>query len=110
MAEAVETTVTDSLGRVLVLKKLDLLNELDVIEAAGAASSNQRWMFLATLAATVRTIDGVPIPFPSDRKSLRSVMGLVKSEGVAAVVKAFNEDIPDIPAEAGPAEADTAKN
>ena len=102
-------TITDVDGRVLETEKLDLLGELDLIEIAGAvASGNARWMAIATLCACVRKIDGVPLPFPQDRKSLRLVISKVGPAGMVALIKAFQVDIPDV--DAGAAEMEIAKN
>ena len=85
-AAPVPETVTDSLGRVLTIRKLDALAELDLIEAAAANADNRAWMSRATLAACVIDIDGVPRPFPATRIDIRSQVKLVGAEGIQAVI------------------------
>lgn len=85
-AVATPETVTDSLGRVLTIRKLDALAELDLIEAAGANADNRAWMTRATLAACVSDIDGVPRVFPHDRLAIRAQVKRVGAEGIQAVI------------------------
>ncbi len=68
-------------------------------------------MMLATLAACVTAINGVPCIAPSTRDLIRSQVQRVGPEGIKAVADALNEAMPD-EAEAGgaPAELDAAKN
>lgn len=101
-------TVTDDAGRVLVIREVGPLEEMDLLEAAGeAASSNRRWMVNATLYACVRSIDGVPRPFPTTRQAIRHHIEAVGGAGISAVVKALSPVVPeapgDVPAGAGPA-------
>lgn len=85
-AVAVPEMVTDSLGRVLTIQKLDALAELDLIEAAGLNADNRAWMTRATLAACVKRIDGIPVKPQSNRNDLRNQVKLVGAEGVQAVI------------------------
>ena len=71
-AVALAKTVTDSLGRVLTIRKLDALAELDLIEAAGTNADNRPWMTRATLAACVTDIHGIPSAMPTTRLAIRS--------------------------------------
>lgn len=102
--------VTDPLGRVLKVQRLDALRELDLIEAAGGQNAdNRRWMMMVTLACYVTHIDGRPLPWPNDRKQIREHVQRVGSEGIGAVMDwlAPDEKAPD----ADEAElAATAKN
>jgi hypothetical protein len=102
--------VTDSLGRKLRIQKLDILKELDLIEGAGKASTNDRWMMFATLAACVTAIDGVPCIAPSTRELIRAQVQRVGGEGIAAVADALNETIPNEAAPGSADDTDTAKN
>lgn len=91
-----EQTVTDDKGRVLVIREVSALEEMDLLEAAGeSASSNRRWMVNATLYACVRAIDGVPRPFPTTRKMIRAHIEVVGGAGISAVVKLLSPVLPD---------------
>jgi len=110
-AVSVMTTITDSLGRTLEVKKLDALAELDLIEAAGGQNSeNSRWMMMATFAACVITIDGAPYIFPRTREDIRKHMRRVGSEGIQAVIEWLRPDAQDVAAPADAEVAATAKN
>lgn len=100
-------TVVDSLGRKLTVRELDLLEEMDVIEAAGPKNAqNARWMMYATLAACVRDIDGVPSI--SSGGMLRGHLKTVGSEGINAVIGVLTPAAP--PAGDGNDVTATAKN
>ena len=90
-------TVQDDKGRTLEICALDILDELDLIEAAGAdLASNARWMMIATFAACVRAIDGVPSIPATNRRSIRERVKRVGPEGLRAAVKALSpEDVPE---------------
>ena len=112
-AVSVMTTITDSLGRSLEVRKLDALAELDLIEAAGGQNAeNARWMMMATFAACVITIDGVPLISPRNRDDIRKHMRRVGSEGIQAVIEWLRPDAQDVeaPADAEVAAAAAAKN
>lgn len=109
------TIVVDADGRKLEVKKLDILEELDLIEVAGEASENRRWMMLTTLACCVRSINGVPILYPKTKKALRDHVAKVGPVGIAAVVDLYRAELPpDVGEEAGGSagqeEIATAKN
>ncbi len=98
---------TDSRGRVLTIKKLSLREEMDVLAAAGAErADNRRWMFYATLAACVRSIDGHPLPPPASLRTLLANVDQVGAEGINAVIAFFKDDVEDVPDDL----LDTAKN
>ena len=84
------STLTDAKGRNLRVVKLTILEELDLLEAAGQASEVRRWMMMATMTATVREIDGVPRPFPRTKDEVRKHVAAVGDEGLKAVIEWLN--------------------
>ncbi len=89
-------TVKDSRGRTLTVKKLTLLEEMDLLAAAGADNSaNTRWMFYASLASCVRSIDGELMGPALTTRILRGNLQQVGSDGIAAVAKVFAAELPD---------------
>ena len=105
------TTTTDKDGRILEFKVLDLMEEMDLIEAAGSPTPPDRWMQYATLAATVRSINGVPRPYPTNRKMIRDQVQVVGSAGVSAVIAALaSGDLPETVVDALTGENSVAKN
>lgn len=88
-ASSGEITVTDSTGRVLVVKPLDALGQLDLFEAAGENSGNHVWLGMAMLACSVQSIDGTPIPMPNSRQTIRGAVKRLGDAGLAAVRQAL---------------------
>ena len=78
--------VVDSRGRLLMLRRLSVLDRLRLFEAAGAElSRNDRWLGLAVLAASVAAIDGVPVPMPASKAGLEAAVQRLDEAGLAAV-------------------------
>lgn len=92
-AAAQVQTVTDSLGRVLTIRELGPVEQIDLFEAAGEQSGNNSWIGMAIIAACVIDIDGVPVPFPHNKTSIRGLLKRLGSEGVSAAAKALREDL-----------------
>jgi hypothetical protein len=78
--------VIDARGRVLLLRRLSVLDRLRLFEAAGAElSRNDRWLGLAVLAASVAAIDGVPVPVPASKAAIEAAVQRLDEAGLAAV-------------------------
>ncbi|HZT90270.1 MAG TPA: hypothetical protein VFA12_20185 [Stellaceae bacterium] len=75
----------DEKGRRLRLRELSYLDELDLLELAGARTENGSWMVQLVLAARVAEIDGAKVPFPRNGVQLRSMFQMVDRSGVRAV-------------------------
>ena len=59
-------SVEDARGRVLTLRPLTMLDRLRLFKALGPElSMNDAYLGVASLAASVSAIDGVPLPFPA---------------------------------------------
>lgn len=89
--------VTDDKGRTLEVRALDILDELDLIEAAGGENANNsRWMMLVTFAACVRRVDTLPRIPMTQKRAIRAWVERVGPSGMRAAVKALApEDVPD---------------
>src|ERR1700733_8052274 len=73
--------VKDALGRTLQIKKLSLLEEMDLLAAAGAErSGNARWMQYASVVCCVRKIDEDFIQAPHTSRILQSNIQQVGSD------------------------------
>lgn len=77
--------VTDSLERKIVLKTLGPADMLNLFEAAGANSGNAAWMRFAMELASVRSVDGVPLPFAIKKEQLLMAAERLGNEGMMAV-------------------------
>lgn len=104
--------VTDSLGRKLTVKKLNLMEEMNLMVAAGSdRSSNARWMQYATIVSCVRKIGDEHMQPPMTLRILQGNIQAVGSEGFAAAIGAMRSELPDdVESLAGDDTKDTAKN
>ena len=86
----------DKAGRNLVVRKLNALDKLRLLKAAGALlSENQAWLGVAMLAASVIEIDGVPVPMPVTEQQIEALVGRLGDpglDGVAAALAAAEND------------------
>jgi hypothetical protein len=85
MGETAERSVTDARGRKIVLRVLDPADMLDMLEAAGTASSNVGWVRYASVISSVASIDDVPVPISSTKLQIRAVARRLGNDGFAAV-------------------------
>lgn len=81
------TLLTDSTGRTLLIRPLNILETTRVLRAAGADSTNEGWMQFAQLAAAIREIDEVPMPFPASFAHIERAIGKMGDEGFEAIIE-----------------------
>ena len=96
--------VTDAGGKKITVQQLDPGEFLDLLEAVGAASTNSGYVGYSSIIAAAREIDGVPLPFPIDKKGIKAAAKRLGNAGIAAVSTALGkvvEDAPDTLAAAG---------
>lgn len=78
--------VTDALGRKIKIKKLGLMERMDVIDAIGAESSkNEIYLGHALVCFSAVEIDGAAIPFASTKDEVRALFKNIKDEGLKAI-------------------------
>lgn len=86
------TTVTDSLGRAIGVKKIGALDRMKMFEVCGPENSkNEAYLGYAALAFSVATLDGEPYPRPATRNALEGLIKALGDEGLEAVAKHFTE-------------------
>ncbi len=91
--------VRDALGRRLELRRPTALDKLRLLKAAGPSlAQNQPWLTIALFAASVASIDGVPVPPPASEAQIEGLVARLGDEGLAAVAEALAQT------QAGPAE------
>ena len=96
--------VSDSLGRVIGVRRLKPSQQLKVAEFAGNLTGTVTMTddrsgksievprrFPLMIAAAVCEIDETPVPFPKTRAELDAVLDVLDEEGMAAVVEAFGK-------------------
>lgn len=76
-------------GRVFGLREVGPAEMLDLIEAAGSASSSDAWMRYAVMICSVDAIDGKPVMMPTTKNAIRELgrkIGNSGAEALAAVL------------------------
>ena len=97
----------DAAGRALTVRRPGALERLRLFKAAGAAlAGNPAWLGLATVAASVVALDGVPVPFPASEAQIEALVARLGDHGIAAVSAALSV----LRSAAEARAADTAKN
>lgn len=90
--------VADAAGRALTVRKPGALDRLRLFKAAGALlAGNSAWLGLATVAASVVALDGVPMPFPATEAQIEALVQRLGDHGIAAAsaVLAAMRALPD---------------
>ena len=95
--------VTDKTGRTLSVRELSMLDRLRLFKVLGPyLSLNEAYVGLAALAASVTTIDGVPLPFPNGEAAVENAVERLGEAGLeAAASAADDDDIETVKAQAG---------
>jgi hypothetical protein len=77
---------------VLEVRRVDMGDQFDLAEVAGAQVDNDVWLSLAIVALSVQSIDGAPQPRGNTTKaSLRNTLKTIGPLGVRAVRRALYE-------------------
>jgi hypothetical protein len=85
-----ERIITDRAGRALSLRRVGVLETLRLYKALGPELSvNEAYMGLATIAASVAVLDGVPMPFPGSEAGVETVLERLGEDGASAVAAAI---------------------
>jgi hypothetical protein len=78
--------VADLSGRTLTIRRLNALDKLRLLKAAGPIlSDNQAWLGVAMLAASVSEIDGIPVPMPTSENQIESLVARLGEAGLDAI-------------------------
>lgn len=88
---AVEASVTDSRGRVIVLKKPGILAQYRLIEALGDSAKNEVYMGMVLPLIFVASIDGDQVFMPNTKREVEALISLLDEDGVGAVVNGVQE-------------------
>jgi hypothetical protein len=95
--------VEDARGRVLALRPLTMLDRLRLFKALGPElSMNEAYLGVASLAASVSAIDGVPLPFPASEAAVENAVERLGEAGIEAAAATLQpEDADTVKALAG---------
>jgi hypothetical protein len=81
-----EEIITDKAGRKIHLRRVGVVEQLRLFKALGSAlSSNNNYMNLAIIAASVAMIDDIPLPFPTNESAVEMLLERLGTDGVIAV-------------------------
>jgi hypothetical protein len=85
--------VRDADGRELVLRRMTALDRLRLFKAIGPVlSQNSLYLGMATLAASVTSIDSVPVPPPATEGQIEALVARLGDAGISAVAAAFSAE------------------
>jgi hypothetical protein len=85
-AKCVEVTFGEPQHKIVV-RELDLVDQFDLLEISGEASGNAAWMGMAMVAASLREIDGMPVPKATQKAHLRVNLKRIPPLGLRAISK-----------------------
>jgi hypothetical protein len=84
--------VSDALGRRLMIRRLNALDRLRLLKAAGPElSQNDAWLNMAGLACSVIEINGAPRPTPINERQIEAAVTELGDTGLQATADALNE-------------------
>lgn len=79
--------VKDELGRILTLKKPDILDQYYLARAMGKDSENSQCYAMGINTLFVQEIDGIVVPRALSENQFLANLSMVKQEGIAAVAE-----------------------
>ena len=100
IAQAAGTsTIVDADGRTLIMRRLTALDRLRLYKLVGAyLGTNAPYLGFATLAVSVCSIDGVPMPPPVTEQQLEALVARLGDAGIAAASVAMKQLQPELQA------------
>jgi len=101
-----DNVVTDAMGRKLTVRKLSVLDQVRLLRAIGGGqSSNEPYVNIVTMAASVKQIDDFPIPEITNERQIDFAIGKIGDEGFAALMVDMNKRVAEVMAAAEAANA-----
>ena len=89
--------VTDRKGRRIGWRALNALEDFDLVEIAGENNNNAHWMIRASIAFSIREIDGEPVSRPLNKTHIRAMIQRLGAEGMDAIMEQLLADQPKKP-------------
>lgn len=86
-----ESSVTDSTGRVIKLKKPGVLAQYRLIEALGDSAANQTYMGMVLPLIYVTEIDGSAVHQPKLKMHVEALIQQLDDAGIEAVMRHVSE-------------------
>ncbi len=79
----IEITLKD--GRLLGIEAVTPVESMRLAEGTRELSGNRGWCSMALVAASIRSIGGIPRPFPTHRKHIEALLKDLEEDDVAAI-------------------------
>lgn len=86
-----ETSVTDSQGRVIKIKKPGVLSQYRLIEALGDSAQNQTYMAMVLPLIYVTAIDDLAVHQPKSKMQVEAIIQQLDEHGIEAVMRHVQE-------------------
>jgi hypothetical protein len=90
-----EVSVVDARGRVIKLKKPNILAQYDLIELLGESAKNEIYRAMVLPAIYVTAIDNHAVYPPTTKLELRAIIQRLDEDGLRAVSDGVNENFAD---------------
>lgn len=86
LAAAVATeTIADARGRQIAVRRVTRRESMRLMRGWGTACNVQMWLGNALLAATARSVDGVPLPNPVTPEQAEATVDRLDDDGLNAI-------------------------
>jgi hypothetical protein len=83
--------VIDELGRRLKVRRINALDRLRLLKAAGPVlSQNDAWLNMAALAVSIVEIDGIPRPTPVNERQVEAAVSELGDGGLHAIAEVLS--------------------
>jgi hypothetical protein len=83
----IEITLPD--GRVLGIDAVTPAESMRLAEGTRELSGNRGWCSMAIIVSSIRSIDGIPRPFPTHKKHIEAILKDLSEDDLAAIRGAY---------------------
>lgn len=93
--------LTDARGRKITIRKINVLDQVKLLRAIGPTqSSNQPYVQIVMMVASVADIDGVPLAMPTNETHIDALVRRIGDEGFAVLQVKIERDLAELNAAA----------
>ena len=86
-----EFTAVDRAGRSMCVRRMDALDRLRLFKTLGPSLSvNAPYLGMALIAASISSIDGVPVPPPVTEEHIEALVRRLGDDGISAAADALD--------------------
>ena len=88
-----EFSVTDATGRVIVLRRPDVLAEFQIVEVLGDSAQNAAYMGMIMPLLWISSIDGSQVTVPNTKMEVNALIQRLGHDGIGAVFQGVQDQI-----------------